>query len=290
MKHKILVILLPGLLSACGSANTVNTAPVVTPSELAAPAFDKAQASEALRELQTSVFVLEDQLYGPRKQANLGQYGELKSCLLKLASKQYGGLGSMTWGEPLDRVTDREDPKVGEESEDSLRQRVERFKRYRTILQRRVDDFSERTVACKTELATKTLNASESSRVLVNEAPKTSLQKPQINQYMCGFVHSGAGLESFMLNGFAQGWLALADFELTQNLIGGALKDSKGVAQPNGFLFNGWKLAFDANKVTVGNLLEGAQNARLVAWAFDRKADVSAASTCLDSPDGAWNH
>ena len=240
--------------------------------------------------MQPSVYLLEDQVYGVRKQATLGQYGELKSCLRKLASKQYGGIGSMTWGEPLDRVTDKESAKGSDEGEEALRQRIERFKRYQTILQRRAEDFSERTMACKVELATKTFNASESSRVLVNEAPKTSLQKPQINLYMCGFVHSGAGLESFMLNGFAQGWLALADFELAQNLIGGEIKDSKGTAQPNGFLFNGWKLAFDTSPVTVGNLLEGGKNARLVAWAFDRKADVSAASTCLDAPDGVWNH
>ncbi len=289
MKHKILVMALPLVLSGCGSAS-VKIEPVVTPSEAVAPVFDKAQASERLRESQTSVYLLEDQVYGARKQATLGQYGELKSCLRKLASKQYGGIGSMTWGEPLDRVTDKESAKGSDEGEEALRQRVERFKRYKTILQRRAEDFSERTMACKVELATKTCNASESSRVLVNEAPKTSLQKPQINLYMCGFVHSGAGLESFMLNGFAQGWLALADFEMAQNLIGGEIKDSKGTAQPNGFLFNGWKLAFDTSPVTVGNLLEGGKNARLVAWAFDRKADVSAASTCLDAPDGVWNH
>ena len=52
MKHKILVMALPLVLSGCGSAS-VKIEPVVTPSEAVAPVFDKAQASEKLRELQT---------------------------------------------------------------------------------------------------------------------------------------------------------------------------------------------------------------------------------------------
>ncbi len=261
--------------------------------------LDRGQLSEKLRDLQNTVFALEDHVYGTRKLGTLGQYGELKSCQRKLASRQYGGSGSMAWTDPLDRVTDKEeDLKIGLDekkelvgvSEEGLRDRVQRFQTYRQILQKRSDEFAERTDACKAQLATKSLNGSESSKVLVNELPKSSLEKAAINQFMCGFVHSGASLESFMLNAFAHGWLALGDFELAQNLIGGSLRDSKGASQPNGFLFNGWKLAFDTGALTVGDLLAGLKTAHLVAWAFDHKSDVSAASTCLSSPDGVWNH
>src|SRR5665213_3034578 len=55
--------------------------------------LDKTQLSEKLRDLQNSVYSLEDQVYGTRKLGSLGLYGDLKSCSRKLASRQYGGDG-----------------------------------------------------------------------------------------------------------------------------------------------------------------------------------------------------
>ncbi len=57
--------------------------------------MDKVQVSDRLRDLQNSVYSLEDRVYGTRKLGSLGLYGELKSCKRKLASRQFGGSGTM---------------------------------------------------------------------------------------------------------------------------------------------------------------------------------------------------
>src|SRR5690606_24805551 len=108
------------------------------------------QISEKLRDLQNAVYSLEDKVYGTRKLGSMGLYGELKACKRKLASRQFGGSGNMMWSEPLDRVTDKEDElKVGVDekkqlvglSEEFLKDRLQRFQGYKTILQKRSDEF-----------------------------------------------------------------------------------------------------------------------------------------------------
>ena len=75
-----------------------------------------------------------------------------------------------------------------------------------------------------------------------------------------------------------------------KGLLPDLVKDAKAVERANGFLFNGWKLAFDTGPVTVGEILSVTKDAKLQAWAFDRKADVVGAVSCLTSADGVWNH
>lgn len=313
MKHKIFGLFI--LLNIVGCSSNPNKAEAInTQLQQSAPVsgeqkvglregemvvLDKAQVAEKLRDLQNSVYSLEDRVYGTRKLGSLGLYGELKSCQRKVASKQYGGDGNLTWTEPLDRLTDKEDDlKLGLDekkdlvavSQEYLRTRLQRFAGYRQILQKRADDFEERIESCKAQLATKTLNSNESSKVMVEEAPKAMTDKAAINRFMCGFVKPGASLQTFMINAFGQGWLALSDFQLPQNLIGGPLKDSKGETRSNGFLFNGWKMSFDNSPVTVGDIMTQAKDAHLVAWAFDHKSSVEGAPTCLVADDGVWNH
>lgn len=260
--------------------------------------LDKTQMSERLRDLQNSVYALEDRVYGTRKLGSLGLYGELKGCRRKLASRQYGGSGTMVWSEPLDRVTDKEEElKVGLDekkdlvgvSEEYLKDRIQRFQSYKMILQKRADEFSERIETCKAEVTSKELDSNEPSKVMVSEAPKASVERGDINKFMCGFVRQGASLQSFMLNAFAKGWLSLGDYKMEQNLIAVSLKDSKGTAKDNALLFNGWKLAFDRTPVTVGELFNDGKDARLLAWTYDRKNDVPDAGKCLASGEGVWN-
>jgi hypothetical protein len=261
--------------------------------------MDKVQIAEKLRDVQNAVYSLEDKVYGTRKLGSLGLYGELKACKRKLASKQYGGPGSMTWTEPLDRVTDKEeDLKIGLDeqrdlvgvTQEYLRDRLQRFQGYRQILQKRNDEFEEKIEDCKDQLGKKEVDASQSSKVLVSEAPKAIQDRAAINQFMCGFVRPGASLENFMINAFAHGWLALSDFQMNQNLLAGPVKDNKGEARENAFLFNGWKMAFDKGPVSVGEVLNSGKDAKLVAWSYDRKNDVPSASACLASGEGVWNH
>lgn len=260
--------------------------------------MDKAQMSERLRDLQNGVYALEDRVYGTRKLGSLGLYGELKGCKRKLASRQYGGSGNMVWSEPMDRVTDKEEElKVGIDekkelvgvSEEYLKDRISRFQGYKLILQKRHDEFTERIETCKAEVAAKEMDANEPSKVMVTEAPKSSVERGAINQFMCGFVHQGASLQSFMLNAFAKGWLSLGDYRMEQNLIAVSLKDAKGNSKDNALLFNGWKLAFDRTPVTVGELFNDGKDARLLAWTYDRKGDLPESGKCLASGEGVWN-
>ncbi|NJM10271.1 MAG: hypothetical protein HC883_05270 [Bdellovibrionaceae bacterium] len=138
-------------------------------------------------------------------------------------------------------------------------------------------------------MASKEMDSNQPNKVMVQDVPKSSIERTEINQFMCGFVRPGASLQSFMVTAFAQGWLALGDFKMDQNLIAVSLKDSKGVSKDNSLLFNGWKLSFDRGPVTVGDLFANDKDARLQAWTYDRKADISNASTCLAAADGQWN-
>lgn len=258
---------------------------------------DKAAMSEKLRDLQNAVFSLEDKVYGTRKLNTLGLYGDLKSCQRRMASRQYGGTGNMVWTEPLDRVTDKEEEfKIGLDekkelvgvSEEFLRDRIMRFQGYKTILQKRSDEFEAQIESCKSTLASKELDASQPSKVMVQEVAKANYDKVSINKFMCGFVKRGASLQNFMINAFAKGWLSLGDYKPEQNLVTATLKDTKGKPKDNAILFSGWKMSFDRSPVTVGELLNEGKDAQLVAWTYEKKADVEGGTVCL-AREGEWN-
>jgi len=84
----------------------------------------KVMMNEELRSLQNTVYETEDKVYGNRKYGSRGLYGALKSCKVKLASKEYGGDGKLMWTEPIDRVTDKEDKFNVGLDEDSLPQEL----------------------------------------------------------------------------------------------------------------------------------------------------------------------
>ncbi len=260
--------------------------------------MDKAAMSEKLRDLQNTVYSLEDKVYGTRKLNTLGLYGDLKACRRKLNSRQYGGSGSMVWTEPMDRVTDKEEElKIGLSeknelvgvSEEYLRDRLMRFQGYKTILQKRSDEFESQIGECNTQLASKEIDGSQPSKVMVQEVPKSNYDKVAINQFMCSYVKSGASLQSFMINAFAKGWLTLNDYRMEQNLVFASLKDNKGNSKDNALMFGGWKMSFDRGPVTVGELLNTGKDAQLVAWTYDKKDDVSGSGTCLARSEGVWN-
>jgi hypothetical protein len=122
----------------------------------------KVVMSEELRNLQYEVYELEDHVYGNRKYGSLGLYGDLRACRGQLSDKKYGGSGKLQWTEPLDRVTDKEDEfKIGLDekkelvgvSEEFLRDRIARFQNYKTVLMKRQDEYDEKVMICKNELA-----------------------------------------------------------------------------------------------------------------------------------------
>jgi hypothetical protein len=124
----------------------------------------KVQMNEELRRLQYEVFELEDRVYGNRKYGSKGLYGALKQCREESVSKKYGGDGKLMWTEPVDRVTDKEDDfnigidekdKIVGVSEEFLKDRIARFKKYKTTLEKRQDEYEEKLEICDAALKAK---------------------------------------------------------------------------------------------------------------------------------------
>jgi hypothetical protein len=130
----------------------------------------KVMMNEELRRLQNEVYELEDRVYGNRKYGSLGLYGVLKDCRTQLADRGNGGDGKLKWTEPMDRVTDKEDEfKVGLDekdrlvgiSEEMLRDRIERFRNYKQVLQKREDEYEDKVAICKNDLKNKKHDANQ---------------------------------------------------------------------------------------------------------------------------------
>ncbi len=120
--------------------------------------------NEELRLLQNDVYGQEDKVYGNRKYGSAGLYGALKSCRVKLSSKAFGGDGKLIWTEPIDRVTDKEDSfqigvnqknKIVGVSQEFLKDRIDRFKNYKHILNKREDEYKEKLEICDAALASR---------------------------------------------------------------------------------------------------------------------------------------
>ncbi len=124
----------------------------------------KVLMNEELRKLQYEVYELEDRVYGNRKYGSLGLYGVLRDCKSQLSDPKNGGDGKLKWTEPIDRITDKEeDFKIGIDEENKLvgiteeflLDRINRFKGYKNILNKREDEYEEKVAICKTDLKAK---------------------------------------------------------------------------------------------------------------------------------------
>jgi hypothetical protein len=117
--------------------------------------------SEELRSLQNSVFETEDRVYGTENLTSLGLFGELKKCKTRLSSAANGGSGHLSWTAPLDRVADSEEEyKIGLDeggqivglSVEGLQERIDRFRKYKTLLKKRASEYNEKIEICNAEL------------------------------------------------------------------------------------------------------------------------------------------
>jgi len=122
----------------------------------------KVAMNEELRKLQNDVYSLEDRVYCNREYHSQGLYGALKSCRMKLTSKEMGGDGKLMWTEPMDRITDKEEQfnigidehdKLVAVNEEFLKDRIARFQGYKQVLQKREDEYQEKLEVCDTDLA-----------------------------------------------------------------------------------------------------------------------------------------
>ncbi len=132
----------------------------------------KVAMNEELRRLQYEVYELEDKVYGNRKYGSKGLYGALKDCRAEAVSKKLGGDGKLTWTEPVDRVTDKEEEfNIGiDENErlvgvtdEFLKDRISRFNKYRTALLKRQDEYEEKLEICDAGLKAKKEGASSAA-------------------------------------------------------------------------------------------------------------------------------
>ncbi len=121
----------------------------------------KVLMSEEMRDVQIAAYQLQDYVYGNEQYGSSGQYGVLKECRMKLAQKENGGDGKITFSEPLDRVIpENEDMSIGLDeknnlvgvSEEFLKARIERFRQYKAILQKRSQDLQTKQEVCDTDL------------------------------------------------------------------------------------------------------------------------------------------
>ena len=124
----------------------------------------KVEMNEELRRIQYEVFELEDRVYGNRKYGSKGLYGALKSCREEMVSKKLGGDGKLMWTEPIDRVTDKEEEfnigidekdKIVGVSEEFLKDRISRFRKYKQTLTKRQDEYEEKLEICDADLKAK---------------------------------------------------------------------------------------------------------------------------------------
>ncbi len=124
----------------------------------------KVMMNEELRRLQYEVYELEDRVYGNRKYGSKGLYGALKGCREESVSKKMGGDGKLMWTEPADRVTDKEEEfnigidekeKIVGVSEEFLKDRIARFKKYKGTLEKRQDEYEEKLEICDAALKAK---------------------------------------------------------------------------------------------------------------------------------------
>jgi hypothetical protein len=132
----------------------------------------KVAMNEELRRLQYEVYEMEDRVYGNRKYGSKGLYGALKGCREELVSKKLGGDGKLMWTEPIDRVTDKEDEfnigidekdKIVGVSEEFLKDRLNRFKKYKTTLLKRQDEYEEKLEICDADLKARKEHASSAN-------------------------------------------------------------------------------------------------------------------------------
>lgn len=127
----------------------------------------KVEMNEDLRRLQYEVYELEDRVYGNRKYGSKGLYGALKGCREQIVSKKLGGDGKLIWTEPAERVTDKEDEfnvgiderdKIVAVTEEFLKDRIERFRKYKQLLLKRQGEYEEKLEVCDADLKAKKEN------------------------------------------------------------------------------------------------------------------------------------
>ncbi|MGZ5278857.1 MAG: hypothetical protein ACXWC9_02880 [Pseudobdellovibrionaceae bacterium] len=133
----------------------------------------KVMMNEELRRLQNDVYALEDRVYGNRAYGSLGLYGVLRQCKADFSDRKNGGDGKLVWTEPIDRVTANEEEfKIGVDDkekivgvkEEFLKDRIERFRNYRNVLEKRQDEYETKLSICQADLKSRQFDAAAAAK------------------------------------------------------------------------------------------------------------------------------
>lgn len=125
---------------------------------------------EELRRLENETYGLEYEVYGNRQYGTIGLYGSYRDCHTELNSASLGGSGKLKPIEPAAPVIN-EDPffKFGKDesgelvgvSEEYLSERIDRFKKYREVLEKRRTEYETKVRICENDLKNAKFKSSE---------------------------------------------------------------------------------------------------------------------------------
>ncbi|UXR65308.1 hypothetical protein EZJ49_03465 [Bdellovibrio bacteriovorus] len=131
----------------------------------------KVAMNEELRRLELDVYNLEANVFGgPRYLDNRGLYGVLRDCRVQLGDVKNGGDGKVRWTESREYVTPDDDfSSIGVEdkkrivgvSEEFLKDRMNRFRGYKSTLEKRQDEYETKVKVCQMELTSQKQRASQ---------------------------------------------------------------------------------------------------------------------------------
>jgi hypothetical protein len=117
--------------------------------------------AEELRILENDVYGIENEVYGNRQYGTKGLYGVYTECLADADSVENGGSGKLKPIEPpasvikedrdLEFVKDEKGDLVGI-TEEFLSERIDRFKKYREVLEKRRLEYETKTKICHNDV------------------------------------------------------------------------------------------------------------------------------------------
>ena len=123
----------------------------------------KVSMSEELRRLELDVYDLEAKVMGgPRYLDNRGLYGVLRDCRVQMGDASNNGDGKIRWTEAREYVTAEDDfsamgiedkKKIIGVSEEFLKDRLTRFRGYKSTLEKRQDEYETKVKMCQLDLA-----------------------------------------------------------------------------------------------------------------------------------------
>jgi hypothetical protein len=120
----------------------------------------KVLLAEELRKLEQQTYLMEDEVYGNEQYGTAGLVGVLKDCYRKLSDPRLGGEGKLKRAPKVERVTADEDKLkfvIDEKgdlvglTEEYLRDRLDRFQKYRKILTDRRSDVQTDLDICEND-------------------------------------------------------------------------------------------------------------------------------------------